>query len=101
MAVRQYKQAGGEELLNLTKPITATMRLAHCHLVLGNGAELERLVSEVQRNHVRLAPEMRAIFLKMLAAHLRREARQDEVDVIEHLVKQLQPGVSDRPVAAW
>jgi GT2 family glycosyltransferase/glycosyltransferase involved in cell wall biosynthesis len=99
-AVRQYKQAGGEELFNFSNPINATMRLAHCHLVLGNGAELEQLVSQVQRDHVRLSPEMRAVFLKMLVVHLRREARQDEVDVIEHTLRQLQPGVGDRPAVA-
>lgn len=98
-AVRQYKHAGREELFNLSSPIKAHMRLAHCHLVLGNGAELERLVSQVQRDHAQLAPDMRAIFLKMLVAHLRREARQDEVDVIERTLRQLQPGVSDRPAA--
>jgi hypothetical protein len=87
-------------LFNFSNPINATMRLAHCHLVLGNGAELEQLVSQVQRDHVRLSPEMRAVFLKMLVVHLRREARQDEVDVIEHTLRQLQPGVGDRPAVA-
>ena len=99
IAVKQFKLAAEDELFNLSNPVSTSLYLAHCYLVLGRGRELERIVSSVQHDNAALSPEVRAAFLKILAVHLRRESRATEVALIDSYLHQLQSGVTDRPVS--
>lgn len=95
-AVNHYRQVGEEELLSISNPVSASLYLAHCYLVLGRGSEVEKIVRSVQHDNPQLAPEVRAAFLKILSTLLRKQSRITESAVVDSYLVQLQPGIADR-----